>query len=270
MHRTHMPRRVRICVMLIILTGLACTRAWAITSTEVDALIARFGKSLLVDLILDRRAGLVTLALAQEHVQRYGRPNLNYVTSTTLAEDLAKAGLDSTAATAALESLLEKQQRLSTRQTHARPSALPLVGFDPNMRIRGDRRSWSIETLIKDAYKTRSNWPDWLNAIRLREAKTRNRAVEKLLWDMQAKYGSTDYNKAARFADQQHKAKVRACRSIPNRERNPEYLRNNCKDTLSQKRPSSSLRKELREPFIQFRKNMRPHIDRFLLERTPY
>ncbi len=262
-----MARAAGIFSLAFVLVGFTVTPAWAITRAEVDGLISRFGKAALIELVLAERAGAFTLAMPEGNVERYGRPNPAFVNSATLVEDLNKAGMDVTVATAALAALQEEQARESARLTRVIQSSSPLATFDPKMRIRGAGRSWTPKALIQDAEKVKRGWPDWLNQVRKQEAYRRNRAVEKVLLAMESKYGEADLKKAMRVADKRHYDEKRACRAIRNRARNPEYARQKCPETLRKQRPSAILRKQLSEPFRAFRKTMQPHIDRFLAER---
>ncbi len=241
--------------------------AWAISTDDVNSLIAEYGKPALIDLILDARAGIVTLALPQGNIERYGRPSPDFVNSTTLGLDLDQAGLDSPAAIAKLKAMQEKEQRFSKRMAPTQPSVLPLVGYQPSLRIRGHRRTWTVEQLIKDAYKTKQGWPDWLNKMRMREANKRNQAVANVLRNMELRYGNPDIDKVARAIDLHHRQEVRACRAIRHRQRNPEYALRGCPEIVANRQPSKFLRQQLREPFKVFTATMKPHIKRFLDER---
>jgi hypothetical protein len=262
-----MLSRPLILTIFIAISGLISSTAWAISTDDVDNLVAQYGKPALIDLILDARAGIVTLALPQGNIERYGRPSPEFVNSTTLGLDLEQAGLDSATATAKLKAMQEKEQRFSKRMTPTQPSVLPLVGYLPTMRIRGHRRTWTVEQLIKDAYKTKPSWPDWLNKIRMREANQRNQAVANVLRDMETRYGNPDIDKVARAIDRQHRQEVRACRAIRHRKRNPEYALRGCPEIVANRQPSKFLRQRLREPFKVFAAKMKPHIKRFLDER---
>ena len=262
-----MLNRALLLTIIISILGILSPSAAAISNDEVDNLVAQYGKPALIDLILEVRAGIVTLTLPQGNIERYGRPSPEFVNSTTLGLDLEQAGLDLATASVKLRAMQEKEQRFSKRMAPTQPSVLPLVGYQPTMRIRGHRRTWTVEQLIKDAYRTKPSWPDWLNKIRMREANQRNQTVDNVLRDMEARYGNPDIDKVARAIDRQHRQEVRACRSIRHRQRNPEYALRGCPKIVANRQPSKFLRQRLREPFKVFSAKMKPHIKRFLDER---
>jgi tetratricopeptide (TPR) repeat protein len=118
MERLSLKRLALILAFLALFGGAAA----ASTGDEIQAaqeLLTRYGKLPIVNLIIERRSGFITIQRNQEQTEFHGKPNMDYVTADTLLIDMRLMGMSLDSFRAMVEEDAKKRMDKLTKAIEA-------------------------------------------------------------------------------------------------------------------------------------------------------
>jgi len=90
---------------------------------QIQNLIEQVGKTTIIDVIMEIRNGEITISTGDGFRENYGRPNKDYISAKTVAEDLKKANMDVSALESEIELFISKKEKKKERWRQARDAA---------------------------------------------------------------------------------------------------------------------------------------------------
>jgi len=126
-------------VLALLFCGSApCGAGPAADEAAIQVLMDEYGKDALIEVIIEKRFGEVTVETDGHLASTFGRPNKAGITPRSVRADLEKAGLSVADLTAAVESKLHKDQLRSERLQQSPPAtpAAPQTGVTHQVSVQ--------------------------------------------------------------------------------------------------------------------------------------
>jgi len=83
---------------------------------QIQNLIEQVGKTTIIDVIMEIRNGEITITRGTGFRDNYGRPNKDYISAKTVAEDLKKANMDVSTLESEIELYISKKEQKKERR----------------------------------------------------------------------------------------------------------------------------------------------------------
>jgi hypothetical protein len=87
---------------------------------QIQNLIEQVGKTQIIDVIMELRYGEITILRGTGFNDNYGRPNMDYISAKTVAEDLKKLNMDVSALENEIKLFISKKEQKKERRRHDR------------------------------------------------------------------------------------------------------------------------------------------------------
>jgi len=83
---------------------------------QIQNLIEQVGKTTIIEVIMEIRNGKITITRGTGFRDNYGRPNKDYISAKTMAEDLKKANMDVSTLESEIELYISKKEQKKERR----------------------------------------------------------------------------------------------------------------------------------------------------------